>query len=68
MSIVEEARSIFPSLSTALSDLCFAKEDELEGGLQMKPETKEEEEEDEDDDDYEKRVKEVHASGEYMQS
>ncbi|KAG6529274.1 hypothetical protein ZIOFF_011471 [Zingiber officinale] len=66
MSIVEEARSIVPSLSTALSDLGFAKEDELEGGLQMKPETKEEDEED-DDDEYEKRVKEVHASGEYMQ-
>ncbi|XP_074589840.1 serine/threonine-protein kinase SAPK7-like [Curcuma longa] len=69
MSIVEEARSMVPSLSTALSDLGLAKEDELEGGLQMKPEIKEEDEEDDDDDDdeYEKRVKEVHASGEYMQ-
>lgn len=57
-----------PSLLTALSDLGLAKEDELEGGLQMKPEIKEEDEEDDDDDDeYEKRVKEVHASGEYMQ-
>ncbi|RRT48023.1 hypothetical protein B296_00046064 [Ensete ventricosum] len=60
MRIVGEARTPPPS-STPVAGFGWAEEEEEEEGKQDQQENNEEEEEDE----YDKRVKEVHASGEY---
>ncbi|XP_065010128.1 serine/threonine-protein kinase SAPK7-like isoform X1 [Musa acuminata AAA Group] len=62
MKIVEEAR-ITPGSPAPAAGFAWAKEDELEEGKHDNQETGVEEEE--DDDEYDKRVKEVHACGEY---
>ncbi|CAL9092615.1 unnamed protein product [Musa acuminata var. zebrina] len=62
MKIVEEAR-ITPGSPAPAAGFAWAKEDELEEGKHENQETGVEEEE--DDDEYDKRVKEVHACGEY---
>ncbi|RWW14022.1 hypothetical protein GW17_00022250 [Ensete ventricosum] len=62
MKIVEEARRT-PASPAPAAGFAWAKEDELEEGKHENQDTGVEEEE--DDDEYDKRVKEVHACGEY---
>lgn len=64
MEIVMEARTPPPS-TTPVPGFGWTEEDE-EGEVENKDEKQEEEEDDEDE--YDKRVKEVHASGEYQLS
>lgn len=62
MKIVGEARNPPPSSTTIKGFGWGTEEDEEEGNGELE----EEEEEEEEEDEYDKRVKEVHASGEYL--
>ncbi|XP_073004704.1 serine/threonine-protein kinase SAPK7 [Typha latifolia] len=67
MKIVDEARTPPPS-STPLAGFGWVEEEDQEEGNQEKEEEEgvEEEEDDDGEDEYDKRVREVHASGEYQ--
>ncbi|CAL9096251.1 unnamed protein product [Musa acuminata var. zebrina] len=64
MRIVGEARTPPPS-TTPVAGFGWTEEEDEEEGKQDKQENNEEEEEEEEEDEYDKRVKEVRASGEY---
>lgn len=63
MKIVGEARNPPPSSTTVKGFKWGTEEDDEEGDGEL-----EEEEVEEEDDEYDKRVKEVHASGEYLRT